>query len=282
MTSNAIVIRYDGLSAGTDHVMDMRRLGAALIGLDRLITVGLMAVAEGRMPYKNERLPFNVVAGEPKANCVSVLAAIQTGHQFVFPFAMSVFQSAAPDLVWQWISYVFKMLGGRMKEADPHFERLMELTEAIRKGELEDREEQRRFFLEVLDRIKPQASSIAAPVGESSSSLSFVEPSTGRTTTLGVPEAEAVRSKEALEVGDMQPMTIRIDGLTKHTRRATVISPDEPTRYIPAEVRDPAFDQTPNVYTEAFATDSELRVQATPSYRAGELYRLYIMGVSPD
>ena len=280
MENTSIVIRYDGLTAGSDHMIDMRRLGNALVGFDRIITTGLVVIGQGRLPRRNERLPFNVVAGEPKANCVSVLAAITTGAQQSFPFAMSVFQSAAPDLLWNWVSYVFKMLGGRMKEADPHFLRLMELTESIHKGDLEDRDKMRRFFLEVLDRVKPAAAAIAAPVGESSSSLSFVEPTSGQVTTIGFPEAEAVRSKEQLEVGDMQTMKIRIDGLIKHSRRATVVSADEPGRYLPAEVRDPAFDQTPNPYTEALADDSEISVQATPTYRAGELHRLYIMGIA--
>ena len=76
----------------------------------------------------------------------------------------------------------------------------------------------------------------------------------------------------------METMKIRIDGLIKHTRRATVVRIDEPGAFLSAEVRDPAFDQTPNVYTQALGDDSELVVQAKPTYRGGELYRLYIMG----
>jgi hypothetical protein len=49
---------------------------------------------------------------------------------------------------------------------------------------------------------------------------------------------------------------------------------------LPAEVRDPAFDQTPNIYTQALADDLEITVQATPTYRGEELYRLYIMGAA--
>jgi len=281
MANNELVMRYDGLAAGSDHMIDMRRLGQALIGLDRVITIGWLAVTERRVPRRNERLSFNVVAGEPKANCVSVLANIATAAQGTLPFAMPLIQAAAPDLIWNWVSYVFKMLGGRMKEADPHFERLMELTQSLHQGSLIDREKDRAFFLQVLNLVKAPAGNIIAPVGVSSSSISFVEPASGATTTLAFPEAEAVRSKEPLEVGDMQTMKIRIDGLIKHTRRATVVRPEEPARFLSAEVRDPAFDQTPNVYTDALGADAEITVLATPSYRAGELFRLYIMGLAP-
>jgi hypothetical protein len=204
MAAGELVLRYDGLSAETDHMIDMRRLGNALVGLDKIITTGVIVLSERREPRRGERLPFRVVAGEPKANCVSVLAGIATGAQQSFPFAMSVIQTGASDLIWNWVSYVFKMLGGRMSEADPHFERLMELTKAMHEGDLQEREKMREFFLQVLDRIKPSAALITKPVGESSNSVSFVEPQTGKTTTLDVPMAEAVRSKEVLEVGDMQ------------------------------------------------------------------------------
>lgn len=278
MANAEVILRYDGMSAGSEHTIDMRRFGNALVGFDRIITTGVVLLTERRLPRRNERFSFNVVAGEPKANCVSILASVMTGAQQAFPFAMPVIQAAAPDLIWNWVSYVFKMLGGRMTEADPHFLKLMELTDSLHQGDLADRDKMRQFFLEVLDRIKPAAASIAAPVGESSSNVSFIEPSSGLTTTIDVPMADAVRSKETLEVGDMQQMTIRIDGITKHSRRATVVRSDEPGRFIPAEVRDPAFDLTPNAYTQALAEDAELHVMATPTYRGGELYRLYIMG----
>jgi hypothetical protein len=265
--------------ATREHMLDMRRFGQALVGFDKVVTVGIFALAEGRLPRRNERLPFNVLAGEPKANCVSFLAALGTGAQQAFPFAMSVFQAATADFLWNWISFAFKRLGGRMREADPHFLRLMELTESFRSGELADRERMRQFMLKVLEHLRPNAGGVTGPLGESSSSVSFIDPDSGSSTTLGIPEATAVRSKEPMEVGDMEIMTIQIDGLTKHSRRATVINMADPNRYIPAEIRDPLFDVTPNDYTDALGTGASLRVLATPTYRSGELFRLYIMGI---
>lgn len=279
MGTTSVIVRYDGMIATSEHMLDMRRLGNALVGFDKVVTAGIFALAEGRLPRRNERLPFNVLAGEPKANCVSFLATLGTGAQQAFPFAMSVFQAAAPDLLWNWISFAFKGLGGRMAEADPHFERLMDFTEALRRGELEDREAMRQFMLAVLDRIKVPAASVAAPLGEYSSSVSFISPDSGQSTTLRVPEAMALRSKEPLEVGDMQVMTIQVDGLIKHSRRATVVSAAEPNRFISAEIRDPLFDTAPNPYTDAIGSGHALTVMATPTYKDGELFRLYIMSL---
>jgi hypothetical protein len=133
--------------------------------------------------------------------------------------------------------------------------------------------------LQVLDKVKAPATGIVSPLGESSATVSFVAPAKGLTTAVDIPMAEAVRSKEPLEVGDMETMRIRIDGLTKHSHRATVERAEEPGRFIPAEVRDPAFEQRPNAYTRALEADNEIMVHATPTYRAGVLHRLYVMGV---
>ena len=42
-------------------------------------------------------------------------------------------------------------------------------------------------------------------------------------------------------------------------------------------MRDPIFDQVPNIYTEAAANQSEIVVQAKLGYRAGILERIYVM-----
>jgi hypothetical protein len=129
MAATDLVVRYDGLTSTTDHAIDMRRFGQALIGLDQVITIGIVALTANRLPRRRERLSFNIIAGEPKANCVSIGAGLATAYnaaQSSFPFAASVIQAAAPDFLWNWVSWVFKMLGGRMKEADPHFLKLME------------------------------------------------------------------------------------------------------------------------------------------------------------
>jgi len=292
-----VTIAYDGLQASS-HRIDMRRFGYALVGFDHVVTYGVIALTERRIARSRERLDFDVVVGEPEKGSVTAVGGLMAAYsatQGNLPFLVQLINETMPDIVWHWVSWVFKTLGGRPKEADPHFEKLMEFAERVLEGqrldrdkerqsfELErlDREKERQFLLQVIDKLKPHAASVAMPVGQSSNELSFRRPGTTEETKLGVAEAEAIRSKEPIEVGDERILEIRIDGLTKHTTRGSVELSEEPGRYFPIEIRDPIFEFTPNPYISAMNSSEEIEVRAVPTYRAGELYKLYIMGLAP-
>lgn len=119
------------------------------------------------------------------------------------------------------------------------------------------------------------------PVGESSNLLEFRRPGRSETTEISVPEAQAIRLKESLEVGDPRIMRLRIDGLVKHSNRGSIELHDEPGKYFPVEIRDPLFEQTPNPYISAMNSDESISVTAVPSFKSGELHKLFIMGLVP-
>lgn len=43
--TTSIILKYDGLQAA-DHRMDMRRFGYAIVGLDHVVTYGVIALSE--------------------------------------------------------------------------------------------------------------------------------------------------------------------------------------------------------------------------------------------
>jgi hypothetical protein len=281
--TTSIILKYDGLQAA-EHRMDMRRFGYAIVGLDHVVTYGIIALTERRVARPRERLDFDVVASEPTAGSVEVLGALiaaYQGTQGSLPFLTELLKAKFPDILWHWLSWVFKSLGGRPKEADPHFSKLIEFAETLQKGEKLDRERERQFLLKVLDRLGPHASQVAIPVGESSNLLEFSRPGQREKTQISVPEAQAIRSKEALEVGDPRTVQLRIDGLVKHSNRGSVELHNEPGRYVPVEIRDPLFEQTPNPYISAMNSDEEISVTAVPSFKSGDLYKLFIMALVP-
>lgn len=276
----SVIISYDGLQA-SQHRIDMRRFGYAIVGIDHILTYGIIALAERRIARPRERIEFDVVASSPQEGSVELIAALFTSYQGTqgqLPFLIQLINEAAPDILWHWLSWVFKKLGGRDKEADPHFDKLMEFKEKFLTEEKLDRERERQFLLQVIDRLSPHASAVAVPVGQSSNVLQFRKPDGKEVTEIGVPEAAAIRSKEPLEVGDPRSMRVRIDGLIKHTNRGSVELPDEPGQFFTAEIRDPIFEQTPNPYIAAMNSAEAIEVNAVPSYRGGELHKLYIMG----
>ena len=52
------------------------------------------------------------------------------------------------------------------------------------------------------------------------------------------------------------------------------------TQFFPAEIRDPIFEQTPNPYISAMNSSEEIEVNVVKSYKQGELYKIYIMGLA--
>lgn len=277
----SVILSYDGLQAAS-HRIDMRRFGYAIVGLDHVVTYGVIALADRRIARPRERLEFDVVTSEPKGGSVEVVGALMTVYQASqgnLPFLIQLINETFPDILWHWLSWVFKQLGGREQEANPHFEKLMEFAEKIHSAEKLDREKERAFLLQVIERLAPNASAVAVPVGESSNVMRLRRPGQQEVTEISVPEAQAIRSKEAMVVGDPRLMRVRIDGLVKHTNRGSVELPDEPGQYVHVEIRDPLFELTPNPYISAMNSDEAIQVNAVPMFRAGELHKLFIMGL---
>lgn len=274
-------IRFDGLDAD-NHRLDMRTFGKAIVGFDKLINTGLVSLAEYRMPKKGERYPLQLHATEPRRGSFELVASLGPSVAGALPLVHEMFYTGAAEIMWRWTSWVLSMTGGREKEADPHFLKLMDLTSEIHRGRAESEEANRRFLLQVLDRVGPAARSAVAPVGPSCDSVTvgyggehLLEV---HSTPVDLAMADAIRSKEKLEVGDMETMRVRVDGLTHHNRQLKIDHPQEPGKFLSAKVRDPAFEEPDSVYLKALAKKGWLDVEAKPSKRAdGRLQNLYIL-----
>ncbi|VAW13394.1 hypothetical protein MNBD_ALPHA09-2111 [hydrothermal vent metagenome] len=278
----SIRITYDGLDAD-QHMLDMRRFGEAMLGLDKIVNTGLIVLSEYRFPIKGERFSLQIRAKEPSVGSFEFFAYMAPVAASTLQLVLEMFYTMGSDILWRWTSWIVNMNGGRPKEAEPHFTVLMELTKEIHKSRAESEVAQQAFFLEIADRLQYAAKGFVAPVGPSANSVAIEgrgQDDSRLLTHVDVPMANAIRSKEKLEVGDMEKMRIRIDGLIHHNKQLKVEHPDEPGRYISAVVRDPSFMEADNVYTRALARHGFLDISAKPSHKAdGTIHTLYILDV---
>ena len=274
------IIRFDGLDAD-QHRLDMRTFGEALTGFDKLINTGLVSLAEHRIPKRGERYALQLHASEPRRGSFDIVASLAPSVAWALPLVHETFYTGAAEIMWRWTSWVLSMAGGREREADPHFLALMDLAREIHRGRFESEEANRKFMLEVFDRVIPAARNAVAPVGPSCDSMTvgYGEPVLEAPKTfVDLPMADAIRSKVKLEVKDMETMRVRVDGLVHHNRQLKIDHPQEPGKFLNASVRDPAFDQPENVYLDALGRKGWLEVQAKPSTRPdGRIERLYIL-----
>ena len=264
-------IRYDGYHA-SEHELNMGQLGDSLRGLDRLTSTGLIALSEHRYPKRGERFGWQPRVMAPRENCVEIVAIFYPVAGLL-PLAHEVLVTGMADLTWRWLSWAFLMKGGREKDAIPHFEKMIELVDKIDGRNRDDMDKQRQFCLDVLERVQPALRDAVKPVGPSCDQVSVIPG--GRlqdATVVELPMADAIRSSQKVEVGDMESMRILVDGFIGHNRQVKFEDPTEPGRY-----RDPLIDDVPNLYSNAAGLRQYLDVQAKPSYRDGRLHSIYIM-----
>lgn len=272
-------LRFDGLDADNHH-MDARLLGRALVGLDRVVAETVFVAALGREPTPGERKELSVRVAAPEAGCVQIHGDIGAASGLL-PFIIEAAKHPGTKFLFEFMSFLLKWKGGKPKEAAEHQMEAYRILTEDRKDEratfLQSQREWQKFSMEMADRLQSPLRQVAGPVGLTAETLTLPAPDGREPTVVDVPMAEAIRSNEPLEVGEMQRMRVRVDGVIKHTRRLKVETEDQPGEFVNAEVRDPAFDSRPNVYTQALEGDGYLDVDAKPTYRNGELVKLHIM-----
>lgn len=272
-------IRFDGMDAA-QHQIDMRQLGRSMMGLDRAISDAVFLATENRLPLPKERRSLVVRVEAPVAACVELHGVIVAASGML-PLAYQIISDPGTKFLFQFMSFLLKWRGGKRKDAEVHLMEAHRLLMADRKDErasmMKNEEQWRQFSLDLVDRLAAPLREVVAPLGQSSETLTLAAPAGDEATVIDVAMAEAVRSKEPLEVGDMTKFRVRVDGVIKHSRQLKVEIEGQEGRFVSAEVRDPIFDSGPNVYTRALSDAGYLEVDAKPTYRDGELVKLHIM-----
>lgn len=281
MANADILIKYEGGDADR-HLVEMRALGNSLLGFERIISDGLIFLGEDRLPKRGERHALVVRAKEPVIGS-SEIPVILTQATGLLPFAWWLMQTGAAEAVSYFATYVFTKLSGRNSEAQAALDAMVKMREIEAKERtisqqqwLEHDAGWRDQLFALTNRLAASAIRAVTPVGPSVDHFKL-NGTKAPTLLVDLPTADAIRAKGELEVTDLRPIDLRVDGFVHHSKKLNVENPELPGCYISADVRDPVFDQVPNVYTEAAAIQSIIRVQAKLGYRAGILERIYIM-----
>lgn len=280
MDGPIIRIRFDGGDA--DHnVIDMRLFGEALIGLDRIVSDGLIAISEHRVPKRGERAPLLLKAKEPIEGSVDLQGYLQESAGLLM-LGVPFIKDYGADLIRDWFKGVISYFSGRPDIAEKTMETIADISAqhlAARDASEERMQEERRLWfgalMQTLQRLGPAAAQAVAPIGRSAHRLGF---STDNNPPIEVDEetADALREHGEVEIGDLREFVLRVDGFTFHTRKLSIEHPDR-NGYMLADVQDPIFNETSNPYTIAAERKALIRVMAKPGYRADRLEKLFIM-----
>lgn len=227
---------------------------------------------------RRERFDLVVNAQEPRPGSVDIVAMVQQAP-WVLPVIQDFLITGGVDASYRFASYVLTKLGGRPNEAEMHLNALLQLNRDHLEARHRNDEQWRAGFFQLVDRLAPAAKQAVSPVGSGAAYMALSGPK-GEETKVDEPMADAIRSKEDDEVGDMTEIEVRVDGIIHHNRQLKVADPNVDGRFVTAEVRDPLFDTVPNAYSEAAANMASIKVMAKPLYRNGLLHKLYIMDLA--
>lgn len=271
-----VTFKFEGRDAD-HHVIEARYYGASLVGLDKAVNDAMFLLDAGRKPKRGERFGLYVVARPP------VQGSVETPNElreigWLLPLVQEFVVAHGRAYLDEFLAWLLKWHGGRKVEATVHMDKLIEtLKEANRHAEAEN-DAWRATLLDLVDKLKPAAQNIVAPVGRSAGTLAI---GSGAMPSVIVdePMAEAIRSKDEIEVLDMEQMTFRIDGISLHNRQLKVEFAEDPGKFFSADVRDPAFEQETNPYKAAFAANQVVTVEAKRALKQGQLYKLYVMNL---
>lgn len=292
MAGADLVVKYQGGDA-EKHNVEMRALGHSLIGFERILSDGLIFLSEDRLPKRGERHTLIVHAREPRVGS-SEIEVFLTQATGLLPLGWWLMEVGAGEAVSHFATWVFAKLGGQnadAKAALKAMERMREIEAkervATREIEANERLDAQRQWLEheagwrdrlfaLTDKLSNAAIQAVRPIGPSVDNFKL-NGSKAPPLLVDLPTADVIRAKGELEVTDLQPIDLRVDGFVHHNKKLNVEHPELSGRFMSADVRDPLFDSVPNAYTEAAANKSTLRVQAKLGYRAGALEKIYIM-----
>ena len=281
MPKQAFVVRYEGGDA-QQHVLDMRQLGESLVGIERLVNTGLYVLQHGERPGHGRVLKSVVRVSTPQPGSLEFIPDLVAG---VYPLLSDSFvQSHIGAILRQLVKIPLLAMGGREDEAQARTNDLLEKTLAASEREAERREraDQRRHReqMKVYELLSHQrayeaARNAVSPVGKGCDCMQISDDETSDTVTPIM--AEAIRTRGSVKIGEPKELSVLVDGFIHRTRQLRVVHPEVPDRLVTAYVQDPAFDVTPNIYTEAASSRKRLRVHARDLRKGNRLVALEIM-----
>lgn len=261
---------FDGREA-LHHVVDARQLGASLIGLDKAVSTSLVILIHGRMPKGRERIAdLYVAAKAPEKGSVTIIENVP----WILPLVGEVIKTYGADFIRNFLSWMLLWHGGRKSDAQVYMDAMTEVLKENNRSHEATTEAWQRTLLAVVEQLAPAAKQMVEPVGRTASELRIGDASGGQ-TVIDEPTAEAIRSREEIELTDKETLVVTVDGVIKRSKALRLVLEDG--AYQAAEIRDPEFDVTPNIYLDALSAGFPIKITARRALRAGKLYRLYVL-----
>jgi hypothetical protein len=283
-----IQVKFDGLDA-TNHQIDAEQLGKSIQGTARMYNAIAYTFFNGKIPAVRSEYKFRMQTRAEFVEgsvCYTLWCAMVMGEMALYP---QLYGDIADLIIPNVLKSVYLKMVKREDKVKEIYTEMMGFIQEDRQRERESSERQQQIFanaflqsqdrfLESIERLadnnRVPAQNSVAPIGKTATSL---EHNNDTRTFLLIDEqmADAIRSKEELEVADLASYTVQIVEADKHKKGCHVLLEgyDKP---IPCRISDPVILQTGNIYTQALNQDGKLRVKAKATLKNEKIKMLYI------
>lgn len=254
-----LMFTFDGGQA-RDRQIRMYEAGTALIGIDRLLTTGLQHIAAGKVIAPRAPQPFIIQTSAPGDGSIEIPVWLTATMVVALPLVEALCIEGASRVLWLWTSAVLTRMAGRERESTDYAKDLIDFLRTV-EDHRHAEQTQRHMENMAWTKLVHPAARVMEPVGRSCHTVTITGEDEA-TIEFDSYDADAIRSNATDWIDPMEEITLTIDGFTLHNRQLRVKDPESPSRYVPAHVRDPEFNITPNVYTETASRRGDLRVMA--------------------
>jgi len=268
-----LLIEFHG-AYSDNHQIDMRQFGYSLIGIERILRIGFICFSSHRFPKRGEESPVSIFMTQPYPGSYGFTTIIQEVAGSNYPLLNQFFVEQGHRMSLKWLSGILLNRGGREEDSLQMTNDLVQIITNYSDGIDQRRHEE---IMELIKRpeLSRSAREIVKPIGKSSNKL-MISDGNGDKIEIDEPIADSIRSKDKLEVGEMETFVVRVDGFTHHNKQLKITHPNEPGRFINGKINDPEFNNLPNIYTKAASENKELKVTAKPTLKEGRITTLYI------
>ncbi|MDE0029685.1 MAG: hypothetical protein OXU42_09840 [Deltaproteobacteria bacterium] len=258
--------------------IDLRHLGESLLGIERIVSVGLFGVENGRFPRGREQSPFAIRVTGAQPGSIELETVMHVGEVLGL---FALIQEETRSVLSSWVMWVLNRVAGRDNEAAVRFDRFLEFLRLVERNRHREALAITRAIENMdIERLRSFARDAVSPVGRSCSGIGLSE-FRGTTDREIIDEslAREIRRESRIYTGQ-DAMTVRVDGFSHHDRRLRIEDPEEPGRFISAEIVDPDFSELSNIYLEAAARREYLTIVADVTYRARRIVKLCILSAN--
>lgn len=271
--SRSIVIRFDGLDA-TNELLDMRQFGQSLIGISRILKNSAHFAIRHEYAERYHKPHVQIMARPPKDGCV-ILEAIAIAAT-AFPLLQPLLENVTWELITTLTGAIFLRRSGRQREMERSLDTIDKLVEQQGIQNAGIRKDLVGIAHKLIDANQSAVREALYPVGKTCSSLQIGDTEAGA-PIIDAATADAIRSKEDLQVQEAKLYQGNIDSITKHTKSCKIELHGDEGHYTSGKITDPDIINAENVYTRALNEDKPIEFTAQALITEdGTVKRLYI------